>query len=308
MADEEKRESEEEILQRHRKERKDLQGEIQKLKHSVTKGDKKKKKEITEKIALLEADLNAKHEKELAEAKNGAGAGAVNEVPTNAVDELQNSMDELSTKVVSEEANEVAPKQKKQSKAQKRREKKAAQDLERDERIRNQEIENLTSSRHLEAVKISSILAQRGLQIHEIPSDGNCLYAAVCHQLEQRKIESTTSSLRKQVADYMREHADDFIPFLTTDNGDCYTPEKFEEYCHNLETTPAWGGQLEIQALTNVLRLPLEVVQGEGPSLITGEQYKVAPLILTYYRHAYGLGEHYHSVEDKTENTEDDFT
>lgn len=43
--------------------------EIQKLKHSVTKGDKKKKKETTEKIASLEADLCAKHQKELAELK-----------------------------------------------------------------------------------------------------------------------------------------------------------------------------------------------------------------------------------------------
>lgn len=43
--------------------------EIQRLKHSVTKGDKKKKKEVNEKIAFLEADLDAKQEKELAELK-----------------------------------------------------------------------------------------------------------------------------------------------------------------------------------------------------------------------------------------------
>ena len=46
--------------------------------------------------------------------------------------------------------------------------KKAAQDTEREARIREQEIENLTSSRHLEAVQIKSLLAQRGLQIHEV--------------------------------------------------------------------------------------------------------------------------------------------
>lgn len=27
-----------------------------------------------------------------------------------------------------------------------------------------------------------------------------------------------------------------------------------------------------------------------------------------YYRHAYGLGEHYHSVEEKTEDKDDDFS
>ena len=46
-----------------------LAAEIQKLKHSVSKDNKKKKKEITDKIALLEAELDCRHEKELADLK-----------------------------------------------------------------------------------------------------------------------------------------------------------------------------------------------------------------------------------------------
>ena len=38
---------------------------IQQLKHAVPKGDKKKKKEVTSEIAVLEAELEARHEKEL---------------------------------------------------------------------------------------------------------------------------------------------------------------------------------------------------------------------------------------------------
>ena len=60
-------------------------------------------------------------------------------------------------------------------------EKKAAQDTEREARIREQEIENLTSSRHLEAVQIKSLLAQRGLQIHEVCTRG---YPEVRGQIE----------------------------------------------------------------------------------------------------------------------------
>lgn len=37
---------------------------IQALKKSVTKGDKKKKKEVTEEIALLEADLDKRQKEE----------------------------------------------------------------------------------------------------------------------------------------------------------------------------------------------------------------------------------------------------
>ena len=37
----------------------------------------------------------------------------------------------------------------------------------------------------------------------------------------------------------------------------------------------------QIQALCNVLRIPIEVVQSEGPSLVTGQQYDDSPLVLT---------------------------
>ena len=49
--------------------------------------------------------------------------------------------------------------------------KKTAANQERQDRIREQEIENLTSSRHLEAMQIKSLLTQRGLQIHEVSKE-----------------------------------------------------------------------------------------------------------------------------------------
>ena len=46
-----------------------LQGKIQGLKKTASKGDKKKKKDVVDEIAKLETELNAKHEKELEEIK-----------------------------------------------------------------------------------------------------------------------------------------------------------------------------------------------------------------------------------------------
>ena len=40
--------------------------EIQKLKHSVPKGDKKKKKEVNDRVEALEAELEAQQKAELA--------------------------------------------------------------------------------------------------------------------------------------------------------------------------------------------------------------------------------------------------
>ena len=38
----------------------------------------------------------------------------------------------------------------------------------------------------------------------------------------------------------------------------------------------------QITALSKVLRLPIEVIQADGPSIIAGEHYDTEPLLLTY--------------------------
>lgn len=53
----------------------------------------------------------------------------------------------------------------------------------------------------------------------------------------------------------------------------------------------------QLKALSQVLQLPIEVVQAESPSIIIGEENVKLPITLVYMLHAYGLGEHYNSVE-----------
>jgi hypothetical protein len=50
-----------------------FQAKIQGLKKTSSKGDKKKKKEVAEEIAKLEAELDSRHEQEIAEIKNSSG-------------------------------------------------------------------------------------------------------------------------------------------------------------------------------------------------------------------------------------------
>uniref|UniRef100_A0A8C5PSS0 ubiquitinyl hydrolase 1 n=1 Tax=Leptobrachium leishanense TaxID=445787 RepID=A0A8C5PSS0_9ANUR len=138
---------------------------------------------------------------------------------------------------------------------------------ERHERIAEAEIENLSGARHLENQTLTHSFAVRQLQIKQIPFDGHCMYRAIEHQLKEQDDALTLSKLRSQTADYMRQHAEDFLPFLNTAN------------------TPAWGGQLE-----------LRVIQADSP-LIVREEYSSNPIALVYTRHAYGLGEHNNSVE-----------
>ncbi|XP_077023293.1 deubiquitinase OTUD6B isoform X2 [Tamandua tetradactyla] len=177
------------------------------------------------------------------------------------------------------------------------KEKKAALEKQREERIAEAEIENLSGARHVESQKLAQILATRQLEIKQIPSDGHCMYRAIEDQLKEQECTLTVAALRSQTSKYMQNHVEDFLPFLTNPNtGDIYTPEEFGKYCNDIVNTAAWGGQLELRALSHILQTPIEVIQADSPPIIVGEEYSKNPLILVYMRHAYGLGGHYNSV------------
>ncbi|XP_078396849.1 deubiquitinase OTUD6B [Cetorhinus maximus] len=282
---------EEKLFKKHRKEKKELQARIQAMKSAVAKNDKKRRKQLVEEVAKFEAELELRHEEELKQLTQSLDKSSTVESSTNGIANLELEIE-----------NGKAIKQSRVSKAQKRREKKAAQDKEREERIAEAEIENLKGARHLEKQKLAEILAKRQLQIKQIPSDGHCMYKAIEDQLKKQNGLLTIAELRTRAAEYMRSHVDDFLPFLTNSNtGDMYTPEEFEKYCDEVANTTAWGGQLELRALSHVLQMPVEVIQADSTPIIIGEEYGSKPIILVYMRHAYGLGEHYNSVEQLTD-------
>ncbi|XP_077052320.1 deubiquitinase OTUD6B [Siphateles boraxobius] len=277
--------AEELLAKQQRKEKKDLQAKIQTMKNAVPKNDKKRRKQLTEDIAKLETELDQKHENELKHLQNAS-----------LVKEVSNALESVS--LANNEENTDPSKPSRTSKAQKKRDKKAALEKEREVRIAEAEVENLTGSRHQEGLKLRQKLVEKHLQIREISSDGHCMYRAVEDQLTERSTVLSLKELRAQTAQYMRSHADDFLPFLTDPKtGDMYTADEFEKYCNDVADTAAWGGQLELKALSQVLQLPIEVIQAESPSIIIGEEYDKPPITLIYMRHAYGLGEHYNSVE-----------
>ena len=75
----------EELTLRHKKELKDLTIKITALKKTVTKGDKKRKKEVQNDIAKLEAELHKRQEEEVKQFqqqpsnKSGPSERALNE-------------------------------------------------------------------------------------------------------------------------------------------------------------------------------------------------------------------------------------
>lgn len=285
--------AEEVLLAQHRKEKKELRAKIQQIKKNNK--DKKNKKEGAEQIARLEEELTQRHEKELEELKNSTEQ---EEAVTNGVAELnveENCSEQPDGAEENEDDVEDPNQGRRITKAEKRRQKKAKANREREARIKEERSNLKFSARNIEAEKMKKILQERSLKMHEIQPDGNCMYAAIAHQMEKG---TTVETLRSQAGQFLRVNAEEFAPFITDPKtGDMLTAEQFEEYCNQVENSPAWGGQPELRALSQAMKRRIEVLQAEGAPIIFGEECdKDSSILLAYYRHYYGLGEHYNSV------------
>jgi OTU domain-containing protein 6 len=276
----------EEITDRHRQEKKELRNKIIALKRTSAKKDKKK---LQDEIAQMEADLIAKHSEELAKL-------TINDAVT----------EELPEKVEVEGEESEHPQR--ISKAQKRRNKKEEDAKRREIELAQAEEDNKNSVRNLETKAINTILKNRKLSLHSIKSDGDCMYAALVHQLSLCGVAETVESLRKTAAEYIRANKDELICYMTSaKSDDIMSEEEFMEYCRQVDCTKAWGSQVEISALSNSLKVKIEVLQASGSPTISGGDFKNRPhLIVTYHRHFFGLGEHYNSTKPLVDGDEAD--
>jgi len=271
----------EDLLKKHRLEKKQLQVEIQAIKKSVPKGDRKRDKEAKKQIQELENSLKEKQNSELVSFEKPAEILKV---------------EKLSIK--DENKSEI-----KLSKAQRRR-----KNLEEKARLRDQEIEEAeknasNAEKHKERVAILEKLKPHNLTIKEMKPDGNCLYYAV---LDQIPTSDDVLSIRLKVANYLRENYDNLNFFLTDPNsGDCFDREKYEEYCCKTEMDGFWGGQIELRAISSVYRQQIQVIQAYSPNVIIGDEFQTKPIYLTYHRHQLSLGEHYNSIQENQNSSED---
>ncbi|XP_003471006.1 OTU domain-containing protein 6A [Cavia porcellus] len=266
------------MMRRHCREKEELEAQIQSMKRSVPKSDKKQRKQLRLDTTRLQAEMEQRHQQELEKfQENFPGNGTLDSITENlAKMNLENQHPHT-------------------SRAQKRRERKEALEREEQERILVAEMEHLASFRLEEEKKLATILGAKYLEMKEIPADSHCMYRAIQDQLV---FSVTVESLRRRTADYLRKHVDDFLPFFSDpETGDAYDPTDFMAHCDNIVSRGSWGGQLELRALSHVLQTPIEVVQANSPSLLVGEEYHKKPLTLVYVHYARSLGEHYNSVK-----------
>lgn len=264
-----------------------MQAKVQAMKKNA---GKKNKKEIHTEIEKLENQIESRH-----------------------LEELKNLTltDSAEPEVTTTSSTPEPPTDEPQriSKAQRRREKKSEKDRERQEQIDKESASLKDGPREQEMLRIRELLAARKLAVFPIAADGDCLYGAVSHQLKQTgRTAMNVHELRDITANYIAANKSKLLPYMTNPetNEGLNEGAEFEEYCEKLRSTKCWGGQVEIMALSNALKVPIEVLQAHGPPTVqSAGEYQAPNLVLTYHRHFVSLGEHYNSTLKATENEDE---
>ncbi|CAO3654086.1 unnamed protein product [Mucor fragilis] len=289
------------LLENQKEEQKKLTTKIIALRKGVPKSDKRKKREVASRIADLEYDLKKKHEEEVRVLK-AKEAGLDPNAPEPELDDgisldrlNELSLEEQKKPEETTDTTEQQQPKKKVNKAKLRIEKRNAE-MERIRLEAEKEAENQPDLGVLETEAIRKLVIPMNLRIKQVVADGHCLYNAFADQLKTRyNKEVTYKELRQSAAEYMRQHPDDFRPFLYLEDGD------FDKYCDDMINTARWGGQLEVLALARSSQVPVDIIQDGGPIIkICDDEYpEKSPIKLAYHKHLYSLGAHYNSLVDQ---------
>ncbi|KAF2260912.1 OTU domain-containing protein 6B [Lojkania enalia] len=307
-------ESLEALQARHRKEQRDLVARLTQKKKSATK---KTRKGINDECDRLEQELKERQAQELATLtgenleESPGNEGEPEEQDDGRVNGLKEAVEGLS--ISSPERDGTAhpaaqangPK-KKPNRTKARLARRAAEQ----EALATQaadEAANLPDLREQERARMKEYLGKHGLQEKEIRADGHCLYSAVADQMEMTGLDVKPRILpkinvedgvpaykivRHAAAGFIEQNPDDFVPFME---------EPLEQYLKKIRETGEWGGHMELIALAKTYGVQINVLHGDGrvdkiepEGANSGEGPE--EIWLGYYKHNFGLGEHYNSL------------
>ncbi|PBP17546.1 OTU-like cysteine protease [Diplocarpon rosae] len=294
-------ESFEDMQNRHRKEQKDLQSRVTQKKKGATK---KTRKGINSECEELGRQLKEKQSQEIA-ALNGEPAD-LEDVPDseeNTTEYKEVGLDEVTeglgkaTIAQSEPGPAEDGQHKKRNRQKERLARRAAEQQTAIEEAKK-EAANQPDEKAVERKKLLDQFTAKGLVEKSIRPDGHCLFSAVADQLSQAGIslgpgsedtkeEERYKVIRRAAARYIEGHPDDFAAWLD---------EPLGQYVEKIRDTAEWGGHLELLALAKNYNVEICVLQDGAQQNIEGGGKDSEKIWLAYYRHGFGLGEHYNSL------------
>ena len=296
----------EELLAKHRKEQRELQSRITQKKKNATK---KTRKGVIDECDRLERVLAEQQQVEIADLApqdsdnlEAAVAGLALDEPAEELiveAELESTEGQINlngSEASSPQASDQ-PRQRKPNRQKARLARRAAEQ-EAQAAAAAQEAENLPDLREQEMTAMKQHMESRGLSETLIRPDGHCLFSACAYSMSPDQLSNSEpnrapyQSVRNAAGDFMASHPDDFAGFME---------EPLESYVRKIRETAEWGGQLELQAIARSYHIDINVLQADGrvETISAGPDKagETSTIWLAYYRHSFGLGEHYNALK-----------
>lgn len=298
----------EELQASHRKEQRDLQSRVAQKKKNATK---KTRKGVYDECEAIERELKERQKAELDALDGGDIANGVHDLhldgDVNAIPEepqgdlyLSSILPETNGTIAgptSPSLDTISSATTGPKKRNRQKERLARRAAEQDTAIAVAESEaaNMPDQREIELNSMAEHRARLNLEEIAIRPDGHCLYSAVATSLPAATVKESGpyatgyQNVRYVAAEFIVKHPDDFSPFLE---------EPVDVYTKKIKDTSEWGGAIELQALARAFGKRINVLQSDGRIENIGEEKDGDEQIwLAYYRHSFGLGEHYNALK-----------
>ncbi|KAJ5898897.1 OTU domain-containing protein 2 [Penicillium taxi] len=311
-----------ELLAKQRKEQKDLQGRITQKKKSASK---KTRKGVNDECERMQRELNEQHQAETSALNGDDPVNGIEDLSlednTKESNENESKPHQAAEPTPLSSSEELSARTKKPNRQKVRLARRAAEQAAASAAAA-EEAANQTDHRGNEREVMEVVFKKLGLKEVEVTPDGHCLYSSVAKQLDesglglrpdpsrivlqpttQSRIDTVASpqhdgyrAIRAVTADFIIQNKDDFEAFME---------EPLDEYTRKIKLTAEWGGQLELQAIARAYGVDINVVQGDGRmekiecgdmDTFEEEEKRRRIIWLAYYRHSYGLGEHYNAL------------
>lgn len=287
----------EELLAKHRKEKRDLQSRVTQKKKNATKKTRKGVNDECERLerdleAVQQAELEALQPSQVSVVEDGLNTLSISEPPIVEIapaatqDQSAASKDES----VNDSSEAATATRTKKPNRQKARLARRAADQEADMAAAAEEAAALPDRREQELSAMRKHMKELDLTETPIRPDGHCLFSACARGIPNLGSgQNQYQEVRSAAATFMASHPDDFSAFLD---------EPLESYITKIRDTAEWGGQLELQAIARSYDIDINVLQADGrvEKVTSGEGEDHETIWLAYYRHSFGLGEHYNAL------------
>ncbi|XP_052286182.1 uncharacterized protein LOC127881955 isoform X2 [Dreissena polymorpha] len=104
---------------------------------------------------------------------------------------------------------------------------------------------------------------KQGLEVNDVPPDGNCMFTAICDQLQAlNDMSYTPRTLREKAVIWLRDN-----PYCSDDNKthfQAFMEEHWDSYLQRMIKNGEWGDHVVLRALSNLTGCTIKILNAHG--------------------------------------------